>query len=294
MGGAEDAMGRLPWLGFTDVPGERPLCHLAEIGGSVLVGIGCAGRRGPSYPVPFDLLGMLVGAELVRQDVGATRINILIADAHAIVAYPGKAIEVHLAAQLRAAIVTAALHILGVPFEVVFASQLEGDPLYKQIFHEAQTRDASGADYFPREATDIEFFRRARNARAKLGWAIPSGKFDERAFDKVYVQTFPEGRGVYFYYIGPGQRLDPQRPNGVPYLDDDPAYRILLATDEDVPRKLNGSSQNRRQAVISHSTDIITAWEWLTRPVPGASTIDKIRELIKLVTRGVDAKVLRN
>lgn len=268
------------------------------IGKRVYVGFGVAGRKGISVAVPVDMLALIVVAIEAYRAVMADGITFLIADTHARRTGDYDARTIARAAHRRRHIIHRACEALGVPYPHVFlASQIENDPLYVALVKEATLLAKGDGEYFVRESADIEFFRRAGDVGMKVGWTLASssksvGRFDEQAFDRFYLEMFPGGGQMRFVYASPGRTLDPTKPKAAPYLDFENDARVLIDGGEDVRGKLDGCAhESTRKAALDYYGAIVESWEELAgSPLDGDTVIEKVENLIRTVTAGMEDK----
>ena len=276
---------------------DTPLLHKTDfnhtglVGKRVYTGFGVAGRKGLSVAVPLDILAMIIVAEEARRLVGASGITFLIADSHARRTGTYDPEGVKRAATRRKHIIDRACQSLGVPDpQVYFASEIEQDPLYQALVEEAAGLARGDAEYFIREAADIEFFRRAGGVGLKIGWSLNptknSGRFDEQAFDRFYLEMFPGGKQMKFLYAAAGRTLDPGKAKAAPYLDFESQNRVLLNEDEDVAGKLAACGhQPTKDAALDYYEAIVGSWEQLSGlSLEGNSVVQKIENLIASLT----------
>jgi hypothetical protein len=274
---------------------EPDFNHSGLIGKRVYVGFGVAGRKGLSVAVPLDILALIIVAELVRRVLGASGITFLIADSHAQRTGNYDPSKVREAAIRRKHIIDRSCQALGVPDpQVYFASEIEHDPLYQALVEEAASVAHGDAEYFVREAADIEFFRRAGGVGMKIGWSLGSTKnaarFDEQAFDRFYLEMFPKGKQMKFVYASAGRTLDPSKAKAAPYLDFESRTRVLLTQHEDVEGKLAACShQATKKAALDYYEAIIDSWEHLSGlSLDGKSVVQKIENLITALTADME------
>jgi hypothetical protein len=271
--------------------------HPFQLSGKrIYIGFGVAGRKGVSVAVPVDILSLLIVAEEARRAGMATGITILIADTHALRTghYPPEIVA--RAAKHRKIIIYRACDALGVLDPQAFrASEIEQDELYQSLIEEASLLAKDDGEYFLRESCDIEFFRRAGSVGAKVGWTLASspksvGRFDEQAFDKVYLEIFPGGNQMKFLYAVPGRTLDPTKPKAAPYLDFENSVRVMLTHGEDVRGKLAACHhESTKKAALAYYGAIISAWERLSGfEINGNTVVEKIEKLISNLTEGLE------
>lgn len=239
--------------------------HLRARPRAITLGIGISSPRALTRGVPFDVLGMLLPAESLRKAADAAHVVALIADRHALkngfpapqVARRTREIEATLRAVGRA---------LGMPLELVRASELHGQREYRLLQQRIRARAPSHEHpYVTLEVADTEYLRSAYGSIVKLGWALggPRAKavLDERFFDvrhRAWVNS-----DVGFAYSPAGRTLDERRPHAAPYIVLDPARRLLLRPDEPIEHKLEASgqvSERSKRAVRRHMRRIVTAY----------------------------------
>jgi hypothetical protein len=213
--------------------------------GAIMFGVGLCTPDALSATVPFDLLGLVLPAELLRRAVGASTVVALVADVHAETSgFDAAAVD------RRARAVTAALlrmrRRLGLDaLTVVRASRLHAALDYRQHLRTARARaGAEPADYLVHQVADVACLDARLGGLLKLGWMVGKDRAqaigDEAAFDR-WVRPWTR-REPLFAYARAGRTLDPLRPKATPYVELEAAARVNLAATEDVARKLASAS----------------------------------------------------
>ncbi len=129
----------------------------------------------------------------------------------------------------------------------------------------------------------------------KVGWTIgssskSSGRFDEEAFDRFYIEMFPAGKQLRFLYALPGRTLDPTKAKAAPYLDFESRARVLLEDNEDVQSKLDACSHEAtKKSALNYYTAIVESWEDLSGfKLSGNTVVEKIETLIASLTADME------
>lgn len=222
---------------------------------AVLVGIGLCGNVGLSAGVPLDVVGMLAPAEMIRRELGARELVVLVADEHARgVGFDSTEID-RLAQQWTRmlSLIRNALRLDSM--RVVAASQLHRMDEYRSLLRDVKQRAPKSAGaYFLREVADIAFFEQSVGGLVKVGWTLDSGRRlaarrDEIAFDSCYRRWM--GRPVPVVYCKPGRTLDDGRRKAPPYIAVDPVRRICLHPKEDPYSKLVRARQRAHPATVN-------------------------------------------
>lgn len=214
-------------------PGGRP--------GAVFMGVGLCSATQVSRALPFDLLGMLVPAELLRRAVGARALVVLVADRHALSNDLSNVEEFQLRARAREAReviagIGAALDMSSL--QLLSGSDLHDSDDHRQVLASVRARATGGPHpYYVREVADVECLRRRYGGLVKVGWSVGAGgRRDEQSFDRCYRAWI--GRAVPFVYCRAGRTLDDRRPKASPYVATDLEHRICLRPDEDPLAKI--------------------------------------------------------
>lgn len=196
---------------------------------SAYFGIGISNKHGLTEDLPFDALGMLVVAEMVKRSAGLSGINVLIADEHA--RFNGCSNHsINIVANHRRDFVNQITERLCFQnFDVMLASEIYGS------LHAGCIIPGAGR-YECLQAADMETFRRNGSA-IKIGWKHEGMFMDERHFDRVYSEVF--GNAVTFIYAESGRSLD--GTPCAPYLCIGKP-RLLLKEDEDL-NKIDSASR---------------------------------------------------
>lgn len=208
---------------------------------AVLVGIGLCTQDRLGSVLPLDVLGMLLPAERIRRLVGASSLQVLIADEHAL-SNRLDPCQVRTRAREVADTLMQIKQALAWPhMRVLRASSFHHTDLYRGILDQVQER-APDIDhpYIAKQVADTEYLRRTLHGVIKVGWTIGAGqrarRRDELVFDEQVRRCF--GNRVGYVYCKAGRSFDDQRRKTVPYVVLDPAARICLRPDENVFRKL--------------------------------------------------------
>ncbi len=208
---------------------------LAREGGSLYYGTGLTTPRAISQGLPFDILGMMLTAEKVRQAAGLQSVYHHIADTHAKTNDWIDAQSVDEIAAKTVATLEDVSRGLGLEnFRFVLASAFDTSDEYTSLV------DGFGSstehEYVRREMADMEWYRSKADVRMKLGWIIQAKEtemgFDERRFDREYLKFHPGE--MSFLYTKPGRTFDTSRPKASPYISVEGEKRLLLSPDTDV------------------------------------------------------------
>jgi hypothetical protein len=208
----------------------------------VLVGVGLCDHQGASRGVPFDLLGLLLPAEMVRRAVLATRLVVLIADEHALRSgISARAIDRQVDELGRVLVLLR--RALGLKqMRSVRASQIHRDFAYDSLLQTVSRRSGRGDnEYMRRQLADVEYFHRLFGGALKVGWTVGGNlaldrQRDEVAFDTRFRQVV--GDHVPFVYCKAGRTFLEGRPKASPYVVRNPQARLLLRSDEQLSPKL--------------------------------------------------------
>lgn len=222
-----------------DAPGRRPR--------AVYLGIGLCTRHRMAVGLPVDVLGMVLPAERLRSAIGAERLIVLVADAHALSnGFAPAVVEARAKAVARALLRLRAklgLHAL----VLVRASALHREAGYLETLARIRSVAAGeGNEYVYRQTADVAFLEEALGGILKLGWTVggqggAGGYRDEVAFDRLVSPW--SGRHPRFAYVVCGRALDDRRPKVSPYVGVDRGRRIYLDPREAVGAKLARARQ---------------------------------------------------
>ncbi|HJL40542.1 MAG TPA: hypothetical protein RMG48_04500 [Myxococcales bacterium LLY-WYZ-16_1] len=242
---------------------------------AVYVGIGLCTPKALSRAVPIDLLGLLLPAEVIRRALGAPKLVVLVADAHAqLNPFDPEAIRFRSNVVVRALLRIRERLGFGA-WSVLRASEVAQSDAYRRVFDEVRERSRDVMrPYMVRQVADVVHFHRQLGGVLKVGWVLrpqrtTPGLGDEMAFDRQ-VQPWT-GETVPFVYAKPGRTLDDRAKKAPPYVEPHPGRRILLDPREDVARKLAQPGVNRStlNGVKKHLRALTHTWSRVVEPVRG-------------------------
>jgi len=223
---------------------------------AVMVGVGLCTPDALTSAVPFDLLGLLLPAELLRRALGVTTVVALVADAHARASgFEPEAIESRARTTVQALLRSRARLGLNA-LCVIRASRLHATTRYREWLRTVQARAGTDVSpYLVRQVADVACLDDRLGGIVKLGWMVGRDRDDaigdEAAFDR-WVEPWSHRRPV-FTYARAGRTLNPARLKAPPYIELDPRHRITLAPTEQVAAKLAGAPDpEARNGVENH------------------------------------------
>lgn len=265
---------------------------------AVYFGIGLCTRHRMAVGLPLDVLGMLLPAERLRAAVGAERLVVLVADAHAR-ANGFDAAEVERRAQAVSRALLRVKVALGLErLCLLRASALQVEPGYQAELRAIRAAaQGSGNEYMYRQTADVAFLDRELGGLLKLGWTVDvdgtaGGRRDEVAFDALVAPW--SGRSPAFAYVRCGRALDDRRPKVAPYVGVDRTRRLYLDPSEPVARKLARAQQiaSRRNAAAVHEHLSLVADAW---GAPGEGLAARLETILRALYpgRGPQAEPLR-
>lgn len=227
--------------------------RVVEPPGAVFVGLGVCSRGALSVSLPVDVLALLAPAEEVRRALGADRLLVLVADAHAAAAgLCARAVRAYSDDVVEK--ITRAGAALGLrSLEVLHASALHVTPSWRRAFAALERRTASSTSgYFLRQTADVAALQERFGGLMKVGWSLGGGvattRRDEVAFDRFFRAHVNDHVG--FVYGKAGRVLDDTRRKAPPYVTLDRARRVCLEPDEDVSRKLARADRSQTTATV--------------------------------------------
>jgi hypothetical protein len=242
---------------------------------AVFLGIGLCTRDAISTELPFDTLGVLLPAELVRRAVGASRLVVAVADRHALSNGLNRCAVYRRSHHVKNKLETIARRCGLNAMTVVRASEFHATPEYRLIRAQIEESATGGTHtYFKSEAADIEFFHRTYGGIVKVGWTVGraatvSSRRDEVAFDRRFQQWC--GPHVAFVYCKAGRALDDRKKKAVPYTVLNPIHRICLTENEDVSAKLRTAAvtATTRNGVRNHLRRVTRIFSQTVFPLSG-------------------------
>ncbi len=202
-------------------------------------GIGLSNKHGLTDELPFDVMMLILGAELTKRELDLETATTLIADEHAKTNGFSEA-EIDEIAKTRREFLFRSLEKLNFKnWEIYLGSEIAREPRHQQIL----SGNFPGNSYERMQLADMEFFRSQRKS-VKVGWKHAGMEFDERHFDTMYSSVF--GNGTTFIYTRAGRALD-----GTPlppYLHMPNKPRLMLSKTENIHEKVG----HMPKAVRSH------------------------------------------
>jgi len=243
---------------------------------SIYFGTGICSYKDLSKGTPLDILSMILTAASLRKKFGFRTIFHNIADSHALTNNFSKesveAMTEHYEDTVKK--VKKALNIEN--YEVLRASAFNEDDEYKEILQMIENKPelATLHSYARQEMADIEFFRR-KGAMLKIGWtmSIPSSQFDESFYDRNFREYVSPTVG--FVYVVPGRSFDKNKPRVAPYVDFNPAVRIMIP-DEDVSAKIKKAETELGKSFESRAKyylDLFKLWREFDPNLPQDVTL---------------------
>jgi hypothetical protein len=253
-----------------------------EGGTNLYFGTGLSTTKAITRGLPFDFLGMVVGAEFTRRKLGLGKTIHEISDTHAIANGFASAADITCLANNQRALVgkmVKSLKLEGV-YECVLASEYQSTSEYQKILAGVKTRRPDEAHYFQYQWAGMDWLASQRNVRVKVGWLTddtpnPRG-FDERRFDRGYddLSLTP----LNYVYLKCGRNVSSTRTRVSPYTSVEGEDRIMLARGEDAfsyfekwlrPQPL---TKDTRQT-ITHLANIVDGFEKLFGTIKGTDSI---------------------
>lgn len=211
-------------------------------------GIGLSNKHGLTNELPFDVMMLILGAELTKRKLDLQTVTTLIADEHAKTNGFSEA-DIDAIAKTRREFLFRSLDKLNFRnWEIYLGSEIAKEPQHRQIL----SGNFSGNSYERMQLADMEFFRSQRKS-VKVGWKHAGMEFDERHFDRMYESSF--GKGTTFLYTRAGRALD-----GTPlppYLHVPNKPRLMLSKTEDIGQK----AEQMPNAVRSHFNRVADLFE---------------------------------
>lgn len=244
---------------------------------TVFAGVGLVSGPAVTRAVPLDVMGLLLSAEHVRRTLAASRLLVLVADAHAQTnGAPQALLERRTERYLEVLhAVIARCHFTHM--HVVRASEWDDDATYRNTLRAVQGRmPADTHPYVLREVADIAHVERTYGSVVKVGWALQRSRAgahrDERLFDDAFTRWI--GGRACFVYAKPGRALDDRRQKVSPYVVADTSRRICIHPEEDVVAKLERArqdvSRSTYRGVCNHLNAVTRSYGALVRPLEGS------------------------
>lgn len=248
-----------PSLHFLD---QSSLDH--RPGGSIYYGTGLTTPRAISEGLPFDVLGMMLTAERMRQAGGFEHVYHHIADTHAKTNDWIDPEAVDRVAERTVDTLERVRRGLGLGhFQFVRASSFDTTPEYASLVDSFAGSEEH--EYVRREMADMEWYRTRGDVRIKMGWIIQAKEtdmgFDERRFDREYLRFHP-GQ-MSFIYTKPGRTFDTSRPKASPYISVAGEGRLMLAPGVDVQEAFAAVGDPNLGGARKHLQNIVRAYEGL-------------------------------
>lgn len=257
-------------------------------GGSIYYGTGLTTPREISVGLPFDVLGMMLIAEKLRQAGEFDEVYHHIADTHAKTNdwISPKAVDER--ARLTIETLEQAKHNLHLDhFHPVLSSSFDTTPEYAAMVESFSASEEH--EYVRREMADMEWYRTMHGVKLKLGWIIQAKEtdmgFDERRFDREYLRF--KGRVMSFIYTKPGRTFNPSRPKASPYIKIEDEGRLLLSPDEVVTDTLEkavdaANGDKHLGGARKHLESIVRLYESLYGNLGKISLEEKLQQIINV------------
>ncbi len=243
------------------------------------LGIGISGRRELTEELPFDAMGMILTAELLKREFGLERSVIIVADRHAKTnGFDSAAID--RIAKNRRELLENTLQNLGLErFDVVLGSETFQGPLYQRMNSQQRVNAGYfiGNSYESEQLNDMALQGRT-GENIKIGWSRDSMTMDERHFDDIY-RTWV-GDDTTFVYVEHGRALDgtPMPP----YLNNRNLPRLFLKADEDI-----GKVGDAPRKVRNYFTRIVDLFDEVTGHATSSKSIeDRLKEVYGITFSG--------
>ena len=256
--------------------------------GSVYYGTGLATPKAPSIGLPFDVLILVLNAELLRRKFSLDQIHHHIADTHALTNSFCTKESVAGMAKEYCEILERIAKVTGIKLNIHLSSEFDQTPDYREIFAMIKTIKN---EYVHRELTDMLWYHDKHNVHLKLGWLIQDTEteigFDERLFDREF-RAVCDGTMSFAYSVA-GRTFDPKRMRTSPYIAIDGETRVLLKPDENAREKFETGVQlwngdRKVGGTISHLNAILRLWDRICpTPLPRGDIIDRVQSVIDLI-----------
>lgn len=256
-------------------------------GKNIFFGAGLMTQTNLSEAVPFDMLGMLFIAELLRRLIKG-KVFILIADQHAITNNLFSEKQIQEKAQEMISIMTAIIHTFSLTkFSIIQTTTLNSNEDIKKIYRSLPT---ISNDYLKHEIADAIWLNRFHNVNIKLGWAMSLGQtiegHDERFFDTEIKQFCPE---ISFIHTKPGRTANEKRQRVSPYISITGEDRLLLQKNENGVKKINLWRVEKQNAankpLLRHLSQIIRLHDQLFDQKISFSLEEKAKKIIRKITK---------
>ena len=252
---------------------------------AVFMGVGLCAREELSRAVPLSLLGMLLPAEILRRELKASSLLVLIADTHALEnGFPAQAVEA------RAKAMEAALgrvrEACGLrSLEVLRASTFHSARGYQAALAAMRRKAGRTHGYLLRQFADLAFLGRERGPLLKVGWALrgsdPFRQRDERILDRTLRGL---GEPLESVYCKPARTLADEAPRMPPYVVKRPEARLCIDRREDAAAKLaRAERESSPQTVAAFRRQLrrlIYTWSREVRPLPHGPLESRVAALL--------------
>ena len=227
-----------------------------------------------SQAVPFDILGFILSAEFIKQQIPNAQVFLLIADQHAWLANQFTQAQIKpIANQLHQVIKNTIKAFNLKNWQIFLASNL---------FKNLQVKS-----YQDLEKRDINHFFKHHHCGIKLGWQFsPQEKIhhtDEAHFDK-HTNLKP----LISIMTKPGMTFDAQKPHESPYICTAPKTRIIIHPKENVKKKIKAFEGQipaaQLKAVKKHLKRITILFNHLIKPFPPTTPLEaKVQQIINQI-----------
>lgn len=256
--------------------------------GSIYYGTGLATPKAPSIGLPFDVLILILNAELLRKKFSLENIHHHIADTHALTnSFCTKESVTAMAREYREVLERIA-KVTGINLSVHLSSDFDDMPEYHALLKTVHT---DKSEYVHRELTDMLWYHDKHNVHLKLGWLIQDTEteigFDERLFDREF-RAVCDGTMSFAYAVA-GRTFDPKRMRTSPYIAIDGETRILLKPDENAHAKFDEgvllwNGDKKVGGVVNHLNAILRLWDRVcSTPIPRGDIVDRVQSVINLM-----------
>lgn len=253
---------------------------------NIFIGIGLCTRTDVSDGIPFDILGMILPAERLRNRLNLNRVLIQIADIHAVSNNLLSWREIEAIANNTKTRLTRVLENLKLEnFKIFKASENNKNKFIKDIEDQVMKNIKATNDYIRNEVLDIEFLRKNFDASIKLSWIIPGEEnrgTDERLFDNLHKEIF--GTDINFLHLKPGHTFDKKHWRVSPYIHVKGQNRILLRKNENVKEKFKSAEKIWKDKALggarNHLKNIVRCYESLFGNLFNMTLEEKIKFII--------------
>ncbi len=248
----------------------------AKLEGSIFVGIGIVSSKDISVAIPFDILGLLFEAELLRKQFDLNNVIVLIADNHA------KSNKMFSDKQID----NITIKTFDILSKVIEKFKLSNFKLLKASEEDIPHSIPNFTNqYLNMEIADLQWFSKTENICLKLGWTMEKNNrvngHDERFFDQEIKKFCPD---LSFVHLKPGRTFNKNRQRVSPYLSIAGESRILLEKGENVQEKIDDAMKNwpdpNLGGAIRHLANIVRAFEKLNGNLLNMTLEEKVQFIL--------------